>query len=473
MERAWLELLSRPVAGKAICFLPWSFRFGIHDPPFDYVVALKSGPKAWLLPDGTDRVYLLENGPAGQHLKRIDSSTHSGSNNRMMPFLRHDTLFRFGGYGFWKTRDYFSWFNPSTGRWERWVDDEGLPSALTLYQYDEREDAFYLFGSIENRPHEYFRDITHDSLFRYDFRKRAWQCLGQLDRSKQNVNLANFTVISRICHANFGILRVTGPLAILMDLPAHTMTDISIDRMARIESLSVLHERHERRSSEECYIIMGDSLYTVVHEGKQASTLAIPIHKDMFDVSTSRSFLVDPATLRSPVDGRPTSWWHLLWIPACVILAWYRRDVIEKIWVRIGLSRRKMTAPASHAPDVDDKTEEDMRHFLSTLRPPEQQLVCAIIQRSASGEVFTTADVNRHLGILRNPPEIQKVSRNKSIQSINAAYRTVLHAECDLIERMRDPGDRRLVMYRIQPVLVTSLLGWMKGWEDRGDAVRP
>lgn len=33
----------------------------------------------------------------------------------MMPFIRNDTLMQYGRYGFWQTRDFFTFFMPTSG----------------------------------------------------------------------------------------------------------------------------------------------------------------------------------------------------------------------------------------------------------------------------------------------------------------------------------------------------------------------
>lgn len=52
MERAWLELLTRPVPGRTTCNLPLNLRFGLNDLPFDYTVALKKRGHVSLAPRG-------------------------------------------------------------------------------------------------------------------------------------------------------------------------------------------------------------------------------------------------------------------------------------------------------------------------------------------------------------------------------------------------------------------------------------
>lgn len=63
---------------------------------------IKNRKGLYLLPDGTGRVYKVEG--EGKNLKiiRQDSTLFFGYNFGFFPFSYNDTLYSFGGYGFWR-----------------------------------------------------------------------------------------------------------------------------------------------------------------------------------------------------------------------------------------------------------------------------------------------------------------------------------------------------------------------------------
>lgn len=468
LEQTWLELLSRPMQGTSICNLPKSLRFGLEGLPFDYMTALKSGAACHVLLDGTDHVYRLEKDAHGPYLKRIDSTTHLGGNYRNMPFLRHDTLYRFGGYGFWKTRDYFTWFNPSDGQWQIWEDDASLPSAYSFNWYDADEDAFYLLGTWENRPHEHFRDIRRDSLFRYDFHTRRWKSLGGFDKSKHDDVMLSRVNRYEITTASFGLVTISGPFVSWIHLPTHSVSSIHPQQMHPLEALRRLHEEYTVNPLKVGYIIMGDSLFTVIGGELPVKIHRLPMRKGFFDASTRRS-LLDTDTAGSGntegiggFDGRMVILLATLGIgSASFIMSRLMRKSFElEAPAQRGAHHQGKTADTALS---REQTQEAMRHFLSCLKPSDRRLLEFLLQKSLDEVTVRTDDVNQHMGLAERSYELKKVSRNKSIQSINQIFEATVKTNEGLIERFRDPDDKRVINYRIHPEHATRL---QKAFED-------
>jgi hypothetical protein len=51
-------------------------------------------------------------------LRRIDNSFDHKMSFGCHVFKKNDTIFKFGGYGFWSTRNFFNYFNEITKEWE-------------------------------------------------------------------------------------------------------------------------------------------------------------------------------------------------------------------------------------------------------------------------------------------------------------------------------------------------------------------
>ena len=99
-----------------------------------------------------------------------------------------------------------------------------------------------------------------------------------------------------------------------------------------------------------------------------------------------------------------------------------------------------------------------MGHFLACLRPSDRRLLEFLLRKAESGTSIRVEDINHHMGLGSKPEELQKVSRNKAIQNINEAFHSALQSEEELIGRIRDSNDRRLMMYQIHPHYVSILI---------------
>jgi hypothetical protein len=104
-EERLADLLLRDSVTRTVSYLPKGYWFGLDDRSHGSLVLVKDGPRNYMLRDGTHHVYLLERQNGKERLQRLDSSVFSGDNFLMMAFLRNDTIYQYGGYGFWNTRD--------------------------------------------------------------------------------------------------------------------------------------------------------------------------------------------------------------------------------------------------------------------------------------------------------------------------------------------------------------------------------
>ncbi len=109
---------------------------------------------------------------------RIDNSyTHK---NQLLSsiFTKNDTLFRFGGYGFFEAKNYFTFFSNETKEWEAFKTKSTMfPNGTFNNKYFISKDYFYIFGgkSIDNADKNI--KIFNKELWRYSFVKSSWELL--------------------------------------------------------------------------------------------------------------------------------------------------------------------------------------------------------------------------------------------------------------------------------------------------------
>jgi len=453
VERVWLDLLMRPVRSTTTCYFPRVYRFGLHDVDFSNAVVLKSAAGCWFLLDGTDRVYRLERGSDGPYLKRVDSSSHSGSNFHMIAFLRHDTLYRVGGYGFWRTRRGITWFDGSTGTWKLWSGAPSLPTTHTVYRYDAASDALLLAGVWLTRPHEHFRVEFWDSLYRLDFRRNRWENLGMLDRRDLSFTAVINTPVLHLAVGPYGTVKVKGGATFLLDLPRNAIMPL---REGEGMGLVGLEEPSGGTDMgfNRCFLMLDDSLFTVVVSDSAVSVKAVHLPVAMFDTAAAR-----PLVARGGVGGgRPGGdgrVWVAVWGLVLVVFAGYLwRRPLQEAFMRHLVRRRPTAAVSTDASDALDlsgtSSAEVLRHFAASLRHPQRLLLENIVQAWLTGRPAGTEDLNRWLGLTRKPASLQKVVRSKALHAINADFRMAVKADVDLIERVRDPQDKRVLIYRVQ-----------------------
>jgi len=124
---------------------------------------------------------------------RIDRSFQHQKQNKASQFVYRDTLFRYGGYGFWRANNFFTYFDKTTKGWEYYT--------IQGYQFPPEAyggpcfvlgDTFYSFGGMEVDKFTGLDGQKNNDIWTFDFTTRKWMNLG-----KTAVNLSPFKVVQK------------------------------------------------------------------------------------------------------------------------------------------------------------------------------------------------------------------------------------------------------------------------------------
>jgi len=154
-ELALLDFISTDsVNDLSLDLFKENLRFGLSTKLANGVTLLKRKDKIYLQLMGSGRLYQIKKQGKGDYdLIRLDSTFHTGSNFGSINFLYKDTLFKLGGIGFWKIKDYFTFFSNKTNEWELFSSKKAIPVYQSpdkgiLFYTDELNGKFYLSNSI-------------------------------------------------------------------------------------------------------------------------------------------------------------------------------------------------------------------------------------------------------------------------------------------------------------------------------------
>ena len=88
-----------------------NLRFGVTPKLANGVSLLKKKDKIYLQLLGSGRLYQIQKQGRGKYeFIRLDSTFHTGSNFGSINFFYKYTLFKLGGIGFWKIKNFFTFF---------------------------------------------------------------------------------------------------------------------------------------------------------------------------------------------------------------------------------------------------------------------------------------------------------------------------------------------------------------------------
>ena len=112
-------------------------------------------------------------------LTRIDFSFNHKMTNRSAVFQRNDTIFKFGGYGFWSSRNFFTYFDPSSKEWEFYPSKSKLhPPPIHGFNHQLIDDDFFIINGYSPDINEGTMYDELSEIWKFNFDKKKWFNLG-------------------------------------------------------------------------------------------------------------------------------------------------------------------------------------------------------------------------------------------------------------------------------------------------------
>lgn len=146
-------------------------------------------------------------------LVRIDQSYEHKMQINSADFVYDNRIFRFGGYGFWSARNFFTYFDLKSKEWEIYspVQGKNFPPGLfdvNLYQNGEN---LYLFNGVTTNELDYLKLEKSQDFWQFNLRTKTWKKRGKTSlffgnntkNFRDKNNYFAFTEERRILRINF------------------------------------------------------------------------------------------------------------------------------------------------------------------------------------------------------------------------------------------------------------------------------
>ena len=128
-----------------------------------------------------------------EKILRIDQSYQHRKQHKASQFVYRDTLFRYGGYGFWRANNFFTYFDESTTEWEYYTTEGyNFPPEAYGGSCFLLGDTFYSVGGIEVDKFTGLEGEINKDIWKFDFITRKWTNLG-----KTAVNLSPYKIVQK------------------------------------------------------------------------------------------------------------------------------------------------------------------------------------------------------------------------------------------------------------------------------------
>ena len=125
---------------------------------------------------GGGMVWEVEN----DSFKRADNSYNHKMTNQSNVFVRNDTIMKFGGYGYWSSRNFFTYYSEITREWEYYPINQKstLPPGISNVNMTFSNEYFYISGGLITDQKNPLNKIINDNVWRFSFSEKMWTDLG-------------------------------------------------------------------------------------------------------------------------------------------------------------------------------------------------------------------------------------------------------------------------------------------------------
>jgi hypothetical protein len=444
-EIALLDFITKDsIQDLALNLLEEDFRLGVTNRLSNGTSFFKRKGKLFIQLKGTGRLYGIDKkSPSNYQFIRIDSTLHSGSNFGALNWVYKDTLFQFGGTGFWKVRDYMSYFSANTHEWEIYNSFNSASVSLSdknsaLYFMDEKLGKLYLSNSTKQQDFpKTLTLIDVDSSIVFDFTKRKWENLGALN-----------PILKELIKKQESQLNPYGPYLIFhsdlelywLNFSTNSYGTFSTSKQAEFREKYLKLYNNNRDYS--IQFVLGSNYYLIkiTKEGllsfESISLSLTDINEEAGTAIYSNDRLVQIIKVLGP--GQP-----IIGNVLVFIFLIFMYNIIQH-------KRKKKTIP-------DEVLTILYKNFYSAITIVEKELIQTIFQYQMSNEQISIKTINKIIGVQQKDILTQNKSRSDHFLRINQKFKLATRSKELLIVKEREASDKRQYNYNINPQFLKQI----------------
>jgi hypothetical protein len=143
---------------------------------YDLIVKNK---EYFFINDASGLVYKVQD----NDLRRVDNSLDNRLLKDSYIFQHNDTIFRYGGYGFWSQRDFIIYYDEGIREWEIYNTNNNSYSPAGSYKgvyFKNKNDVYFIGGQKVDRKNK-LKSIDNQEVVKFNFQTRSFEYLGKLN----------------------------------------------------------------------------------------------------------------------------------------------------------------------------------------------------------------------------------------------------------------------------------------------------
>ena len=445
-ESALLDILSKDTVNPLQIKLDGEvFKFGINPFTNSTISLLKNKKEIYIQPLGTGKLYQVKKEEKGKyHLERIDSTYFNGANFNAINFFMNDTLFQYGGDGYWHIRGYLTYFSYKTHEWELYnanrlvIAFEDVNNNL-VYNINRNKRNLYLSNSFSQVDFPASLNVESiDSVYQYNTQSRIWTTLG-----KTNPQLKEIIETKGALHYQLNEYSIIQNKLELIWADFENNTFGKFKERAKSEFkenwLSIYLNNTKYNSLQ---FFLGNTFYLIKIDAENKLTYnSFQITNDALDLSNQQPIYI-PTNKFVQLLSHHLIDISLYFISGTIIIA------IVIFWLKRRSTKKELNKEVSHILN---------NHFFESLTVIEKELIEALYEYQLKGGFVSTKLINKIIGVQNKDVMTQNKNRSDYFLKINQKFKFVTHKELPLIIKTRDELDKRQFNYGLQEAYIGEL----------------
>ena len=377
---------------------------------------IKQGNDIYVFIEQTGFVYKLASADSANLVyKRMDKTVNLNYNIDCFNFTFDNSLYSYGGYGFWKTNGILRKFNEKDKEWDVIPLNKEVIGTSYLWLSPDEGRVYLPFQRAVNagiRGTENIKGIPDYTSYYLDIKNKQWVKLGQLEKEVIDIVQNDFSSRQYVTYKN-GYLHGVNEETYLFD--------IRNNKIYKSKNPN-LNQFLIRRASAENMFIFGDKVYS-------------------FDLTT-QTFITFPFTL-SDFELLSFDIWESVSILYNILI------IILVLIIVVGFSYWIFNRTVNRKLEIEQLKILKNKTINQAFTGTEVALLNLLCLASQKKELVEINQINHVLGIKDKNIGLQKKVRSDVMKAINEKYEFITQSNQPVIGSSRKEEDKRFFEYFI------------------------
>jgi hypothetical protein len=449
-EIGLLQLLLADSTSHANFNVTNDFNFGLDNELFTNSTIIKKGKQVYIQPQGTGRVYQAIQSNGQIQVNRIDKTIHSGVNFFAQNFFIKDTLFQYGGLGFWQIRGILTYFSPQTKQWELIQTNRAVPAYFNnlrdiVMHYSDASSAPKLYVSnsyyYPNYPSS-FESVPVDSCYEFNFHNRKWRTLGKLNPAFKKIAENKHARTIEIHHKDLVIYESQLEFY-WVNFEKNQAGQVNTKESDQLrQAWLAFYNNNKTKKEVQFQFNLNDVLYFAkINEQNDLEWSTIKLHFE----ETAKDGIIPVYLTNDGILNRVLSLFKTYTSQVYLSIL----GIILAGFLGVKFFRKKRMPK--------EVVTILYQNFFSSLSIIEKELLEALLRNNLKGEELSTKNINKIIGVQQKDTLTQNKSRSDHFIKMNQKFKMATQQTEPLIIKNRDKGDKRQFNYDLNGIYTSEV----------------